>query len=128
MAEKTYVLDIDGIGRFVMRRRNFALELRIAAEVNRIVGGQNEVSEWLMGLAQMVAALKVLVVEGPKNWDIDEMDPDDPDSYAALYKIIQEVRQREATFRQGNRDPRPRAGNADELRLAVSETLEPGAD
>ncbi|NCA72069.1 MAG: hypothetical protein EOM91_18720 [Sphingobacteriia bacterium] len=128
MIKRTFTLDVDGVGVFTVKRRTVLTEIEIAAEINRLLGGQDAVSNWLAGLVATVATLKVQVAEAPKDFDIDELDPDDPDSYDLMNRVYRAVKAKEGSFRSGKRATGKSEGTGEDLRMGISEAVEPGAD
>jgi hypothetical protein len=126
--KRTFTLDVDGVGAFTAKRRTMLTEIEIAAEANRLVGGQEELSEWLRGLVMTVATLKVQIVKAPDGFDLEELDPDDPDSYALMQQVYRAVKAKEADFRSGKRATGKSEGPVENVPMGVPEALEPGAD
>lgn len=89
---------VPDVGRFVFGYRVMRDETKIQAEYARIVDGTRP-TDWLHILAGWLSVLKVLTVEAPDDWDLDEMDPHDDDEYAKLSKVFDALRAKEAYFR-----------------------------
>lgn len=101
MTEKTHILEVPGIGLFTFRRRTMGLEFKMGAEYSRLTEGVETPTTWLATLATATAALKVLTVEAPKDWDIDGMDPEDDTTYSRIMEVYGALRAAEARFRSG---------------------------
>lgn len=104
MARKGHTTDFDvpveGIGTFTFGRRKLADEIAIQVEYARIIDGVQP-TEWLALVAGWISALKVLTVRAPADWDVEEMDPLDDDTYAKLMKVHAALVDKERSFRSG---------------------------
>ena len=101
MVAKTYQLDIPDVGSFTVRRRNMAVSVAITAEYNRLTEGQNSVSDFFGRFCTVYSTLKVLIVAGPEGWNLEELDPDDEESYNLMHKVYGGIREKEDFFRRG---------------------------
>lgn len=121
---------VEKIGNFVFRQRRMRDEFAVAAEAARLTEGLNDIPDWLGDMANVVATLKVLVAEAPPDWDIDAMDPLDPQTYTTLHRVYTAFREREDSFRNGGGPKREgdSEGNGEDDSLLVSADLQPGAD
>ena len=128
MIKRTFGLDVDGVGVFQVKRRTMLTEIEVAAEVNRLVGGQEDLSDWLRGLVQTVATLKVQIVEAPDDFDIEELDPDDPDSYALMTRVYRAIKAKEGDFRSGKRAKSPSEDAGEDVPVGLPKAVEPGAN
>lgn len=99
---KTFSVEVEGIGPFVFRRRSMRDEFRIEAEVSRLTEGVATPTANLLAMANVVAPVKVLCVEAPKNWNIDELDPFDEESYKRIAAVHTALATKEKLFRAGN--------------------------
>lgn len=121
---------IDGVGAFTWRiPRTMRDEIKIAAEVSRLTEGVETPSPWLSAMAEMLSALKVLTVDAPTDWDIDAMDPLDPDTYKMISEVFGALRAAEERFRRERRKGSQAggAGNGGDGQSLVPETLQPPA-
>lgn len=109
-AAKTFAVDVDGIGHFIFRRRFMRDEFRIEAEVSRLTEGVPVPTANLINMANIVAPIKVLCVEAPKDWDIDAMNPFDEEDYKRIAAVHTALATKEKTFRPGNGSPGEDAG------------------
>jgi len=55
---------------------------------------------WLMTMGGWLSALRVLTVEAPDGWDLDKLDPLDPETYAKLNAVYDALTAKERSFRQ----------------------------
>lgn len=104
-----FTVPVEGIGAFTFGKRKLRDELAIGAEYSRLTEGVDTPTPWLEAVAGWIAALKVLTVEAPEGWNIDEMDPLDPETYAKLRKVHAALREKEGSFRRSG----DAAGQAD---------------
>lgn len=121
---------IEGIGTFTWRiPRTMRDEIKIAAEVSRLTEGVSTPSQWLSAVSEMIGALKVLSVESTEGWDIDAMDPLDPDTYKKISEVYGALRAAEERFRRGRGKERQAHGQGDGRndRPVVPETVQPPA-
>lgn len=95
-----YFETVEGIGRFRFARRKLADELQIQRLFAEYAGGV-EPTAWLTTLAEYLSTLKVLTVEAPEGWDMDDMDPLDNDTYTKISRVFVALREREERFRAG---------------------------
>jgi len=101
VAQKTdFIVDVKGVGSFTFGRRTMGDELKIQVEFAKMTEGVTP-TPWLEQLAGWIAALRVMTVRAPDDWDIDEMDPLDEAVYAKLFKVFMAFRQKEDSFRRG---------------------------
>ncbi|HET8550853.1 MAG TPA: hypothetical protein VFM97_00065 [Gammaproteobacteria bacterium] len=130
MANQNFTIDVDGVGTFVCRRRVMRDEFRIDAEYSRLTEGVEMPSRKLDATASMTATLKVQVVEAPEGWDLEKMDPLDPETYQRLLNVYTALMEREAFFRRGPGQPSQgsRQGNGGVDRTVVPEDVQTGAD
>lgn len=94
---------VDGIGTFTFAKRRMRDELAIASEFSRLTEGVEMPTTYLSSVAGWISTLKVLTVRAPDDWDIDEMDPLDPDTYEKLVKVHTALREKEGSFRSGSK-------------------------
>lgn len=101
--DRTYPVTVDGVGEFYFRRRVMRDQFRIHADTMRILGGP--VSDaMLWNSAAAMATIGVLMVSGPtEGWNIEDLDPLDPDDVATLYKVHGRLLEEEEKFRQTSR-------------------------
>lgn len=98
-----FQISVDGIGTFTFGRRRMRDEMAIAAEFSRLTEGVETPTPYLASVAGWVSTLKILTVEAPEGWDMDEMDPLDDDTYAKLVKVHTALRDKERSFRSGSK-------------------------
>lgn len=78
---------VPGIGTFRFRHRTLKDELRIGVEYSRLTEDVESPTKWLAVLATIIATLSVLTVRAPDGWDIEAMDPLDPETYLRLVAV-----------------------------------------
>lgn len=98
--DRTYPVSVDGVGDFRFRRRVMRDQFRIHADAMRILGGP--VSDpMLWNSAAAMATVGVLMVSGPtKDWNVEDLDPLDPEDVATLYKVHGRLLEEEEKFRR----------------------------
>lgn len=97
---KSLIVNVDGLGKFEFAQRTMRDEIRIGAEYSRLTEGVERPSPWLSAMADMIATIKVLLIQGPAEWDPEALDPHDPDSYAQIMKVHTLLRGEEERFRR----------------------------
>ena len=97
---REFSVQVPGIGDFIFHRRTFRDGLLIRAEYERLVGGNEEPSQWLDAMASSWSSIKVLLVEAPAGFDAESLDPDDDESYAKLVRIGAALAEKERSFRR----------------------------
>ncbi|EKK5568212.1 hypothetical protein PN823_004635 [Enterobacter hormaechei] len=97
-----YFEDVEGIGRFRFARRKMADEIQIQRVFSEYTGGVQPTA-WLLTLGEYLATLRVLTVEGPEGWDLDNMDPLDENTYNRIGRVFLALRECEETFRSGSK-------------------------
>lgn len=95
-------LTVEGVGRFVFGRRTMGDELAIQREYSSIIQGVTP-TDWLMTMAGWLSVLRVLTVRAPEGWNLEEMDPLDEATYANLFKVYTALRDKEGSFRLGQK-------------------------
>jgi len=98
-----FSVTIDGIGRFTFGKRTMADELAIQREYADIIQGVESPTVWLETMGGWLSVLRVLTVEAPADWDLDELDPLDEQTYAKLNRVYEELRNQERSFRGGQK-------------------------
>lgn len=104
-----FAVPVEGIGTFTFGRRTMADEFAIQRRFADLAGGTDH-TDWLNIVGGWVSALTVLTVRAPEDWNIDEMDPLDPEVYAKLKKVFDALRDQEDSFR-GKRRAGSEAGS-----------------
>ncbi|CAH2606338.1 conserved protein of unknown function (plasmid) [Rhodovastum atsumiense] len=99
-AERTYPVDVPGVGHFVFRKRLIRDQIRIQAEAVRITGGPTDDPD-LKDISLAMATLIVLIKEAPAGWNVEYLDPLDRDVSAELWKVFGALRVAEDRFRGG---------------------------
>lgn len=99
-AKSDFSVPVEGVGVFTFGKRSMKDEIAIQVEFARMIGGV-EPTDWLNAVCGWIAALKVLTVTAPDDWDIDDMDPLDKETYAKLSRVYEELTNKERSFRLG---------------------------
>ncbi len=94
----TFTVAVDGVGTFILRKRNLRLAMQIAAEALKVVGGPAD-TPWQAQTGEMVATLMVQTVTAPAGWDLELLDPMDAEDYALIIKVWGAIRGAEDKFR-----------------------------
>ena len=98
--QRTYQVEVDGVGTFTFRRRTMGDFVRIPNKALEILGGVPQ-HPWLLDQATMLAELGMLAVGAPEGWDIEMMDPLDDGDVAVVRKVHGRLIEEEARFRGG---------------------------
>ena len=98
-----FIVKAPGIGTFTFARRTMRDEIAIQVEFARIIDGV-EPTSWLQAVGGWISVFRVLTVRAPEEWDIDGMDPTDPETYAKMRQVYEALSEKEGTFR---RKPEP---------------------
>ena len=98
-SETDFVVQVDGVGGFTFARRRMADEIAIQVEYAKTLNGA-PATDWLALVAGWLSALRVLTVRAPADWDIDEMDPLDDETYAKLARVHDALNEKERSFRR----------------------------
>ncbi len=101
MTDRTYNVNVEGIGNFVCRRRTMRVAVAISAEYNRLTEGASTVSKELDAIADFLSFLAVVVVSGPEGWDPYLCDPDSAQEIERLQSVYRAIKDAEARFRAG---------------------------
>lgn len=99
-AATDFHVPVEGVGRFRFGYRKLADEMDIAVEYSLMTKGIDTPTQWLGIMAGAVSQLRVLTVEGPDGWDLDELDPLEDADYAKLLKVHSALREQENSFRK----------------------------
>lgn len=109
--DRTHAVEVDGVGRFVFRKRNFRLQLELEGRAERMTGGPVQGGA-LQTFAMSIATLEVLTADAPEGWDLASVDPLDDDAFGQVLQVWQALLQAEATFRRGAQAGRAPVGPA----------------
>lgn len=125
-----FVVDADGVGRFVFARKTLLDGIAIECEFTRLTEGLEDVPAYLGMLAAAMSNLKVLTVSAPADWDLAKMDGEDEETYAKLIKVWGALRDKQESFRRkpGVDGEIGRPGDGGNDRVLVSPPVPPPAD
>lgn len=98
---QSFAVQVDDIGTFVFRRVNMGDSVRIASEFSKLTDGQEDVAPWVGRLVTRLATLKVRTVTSPEGWDIEQMDPEESETFLKIDKVYSALKDRDAFFRKG---------------------------
>ncbi len=98
--QQQYTVDVEGIGVFHFARRTMRHEFRVQAEYSRLTEGVETPTANLEIMAAVFAQLRVLTVLAPEGWDLDTVDPLDPEEYERLVRVHAAMRAKEGSFRR----------------------------
>lgn len=109
-----FQVTVEGIGTFTFMRRRMREEMAISAEYSRLTEGVEVPTVWLDNVAGWISQLGVLTVHAPAGWtlDLDELDPEDQDTYERLVKVHRALREKEKSFRTGRAAASETSGEA----------------
>ncbi len=107
--ETDFKIAVEGVGTFIFARRRMADEVAIQVEFARIISGV-EPTAWLSAVGGWISVFKVLTVLAPPDWNIDEMDPSDDETYAKMSRVYDELIEQERSFRRKPEQVREAAG------------------
>jgi hypothetical protein len=96
----THAVEVEGVGRFVFRKRRYPDQIRIEARADRFTDGPTD-NRRLEDVALAYATLEVLLAEGPEGFDLAALDPLDLEDSGVMWKVWGALRDAEATFRKG---------------------------
>lgn len=130
-----FAVDVEGVGKFVFRRRDLNAEFAIARFIRDLTGG-HPLGGPMDLYAEAVSDLFVLTAEAPEGWAPDvllSMDPLEPEAYEKLLRTWSALRDKEESFRPKRKAPvedgeGPRAGDVGDDRVLVPAGLQPAAD
>lgn len=128
--DKTYRVEIDGWGEFVVNRLTMGRNMEVAAEYERHLRGMQNTTREFRALANTMATAKVLVAVAPEGWSLDDLDPLDPQTYERLFDLASKIDQQERFFRSapGGHGPRHGEESGGVGGVVVSQDVPPGAD
>lgn len=91
---------VPDVGDFVFGKRTMRDEIATQVEYARLIDGVVP-TLWLETVCGAIADLKTLTVKGPDGWDIDDLNPHDPETYKKLLVVHRELITKERSFRPG---------------------------
>lgn len=107
-------------GDFVFGKRTMRDEIASQVEYARMIDGVPP-TPWLETVCGAMADLKVMTVKAPDGWDVDELEPHDPETYAKLISAHRALLNKERSFRPGfiKSDEAPGPGTVADDRVPV---------
>lgn len=100
MARETdFAVSVENVGNFTFAKRTMRDEIDIQVEYARIINGV-EPTAWLEAVGGWISTLRVLTVRAPEGWEIDGLDPLDPETYAQLRAVHAALTEKERSFRR----------------------------
>jgi hypothetical protein len=130
--ESDFHVDVEGIGRFLFARRTMQDQFMIRGEYARLTGGHYDAEGNMADLSALgYATLTVLLVDGPKSFNVSTLDPlMDDDFDKKILKVYVSLRAKELSFRPGPASGGEGAGarNGEHVRPVVPPEVQPPAD
>jgi len=105
----TFPVQVEGIGNFVFRKRQYGDQIWIENKAVEILGGP-ALTPQLQSVALATATLIRLTVPRDCPWNVETLDPLDDDATPQLWKVYGELRLAEDRFRKGAGEERPVLG------------------
>ncbi len=96
--ETDFTVTVDQVGTFTFGRRTMRDEIAIQVEYARIIDGV-EPTDWLQAVGGWISTFRVLTVRGPAGWDVENLDPLDPETYANMMRVYSALAEKERSFR-----------------------------
>lgn len=99
-----FAVDVDGIGRFMFARRTMRDTYRIRGEYGQMTGGNYDADGAMVDISALgYATINALLVSGPNDWSLDDMDPLlDHEPEEQIMKVFTALREKELSFRRGS--------------------------
>jgi hypothetical protein len=94
-------VSVEGVGEFTFGKRTMRDECDAQVEYARIIQGV-EPTQWLQIVGAALSDLRTLTVTAPEGWDLEELDPQDADTYKKLYDVHMALLEKERSFRRKN--------------------------
>lgn len=125
-----FTVSVEGIGSFTFAYRKMRHELSIAAEFSRICEGVETPNAFLNTVGDWISTLRVLTLQAPDGWDLDELDPLDSDDYGRLFRVYSALRAKEDSFRGRAVKTGEEAGQGvgEDPAVLVQKEVQPAAD
>lgn len=93
--------DVPGVGEFVFAKRTMRDEIATQVEFAKMIDGVPSPTPWLNAVCGAISDLKVLTVKAPENWDLNTLEPHDPETYKKLLAVHEALLNKERSFRPG---------------------------
>lgn len=100
ITERTYPLEVEGIGNFTIKKRRVPDQVRIQSDASRMTGGPVD-DPFMREIALAYSTLKYVVDVAPDGWNIDDIDPLNSEDVDKLLKVWEALREAEVNFRKG---------------------------
>lgn len=97
--ETDFIVPVDNVGTFTFGKRTMRDEVAIQVEFARIIDGV-EPTSWLQAVGGWLSTFKVLTVRAPAGWDVETLDPLDPETYAKMNRVYDALTEKERSFRR----------------------------
>lgn len=94
-----FVISVEDVGTFTFAKRTMRDEVAIQVEFARIIDGV-EPTSWLQAVGGWLSTFKVLTVRAPADWDLETLDPLDPETYAKMNRVYDALTEKERSFRR----------------------------
>lgn len=102
---------VPGVGEFEARKRTFGDEAKVELATRQMLGGAKLADDDdLRWYCRVFCTLRVLLVTKPDGWDLDDLDPLDPDDIGSALSVFGGLRAAEDDFRKRARALRPVLG------------------
>lgn len=98
-SETDFNLTVEDIGTFTFAKRAMRDEIAIQVEYARIIDGV-EPTAWLQAVGGWLSCFRVLTVRAPSGWDLETLDPLEPDTYAKMHRVYSALQEKERSFRR----------------------------
>lgn len=100
LPDRNFTVTVPDIGSFTFRKRRVPDQVKIEAMALKFTDGPTDDAE-LRHIAMAWATLSTLTVEGPKGWDLEEIDPLEQSDTDKMWAVWRALRKQEDTFRKG---------------------------
>lgn len=125
-APRDFPVDVEGIGRFIFGWRTMGDQFSIEIEMTRLCRGVAP-TPWLQTMSEWLGTLRILMVNAPAGFDLDDLDPLDDDVYDRVNRVFQALREKEDSFRGKTKAARKGDGQGavEDSNVLVSPQVQP---
>lgn len=97
-----FFVEVEGVGKFRFNRKTYGAQIRVDAEISRILGPQGSQDRTMNGHALLVGNYKALMVDCPPGWeDIESIDlTENPKIEDKIYEVFYYLREKLDSFRR----------------------------